>query len=55
MFNKVLRLKIALLKLFLDLKPVLFKKQVFTAHVENLNFQLTLQLQTVIYLESLVF
>lgn len=43
MFNKVSSLKIALLKLFLDLKPVLFKKQAFTVHVENLNFQLTLQ------------
>lgn len=43
MFNKVSRLKIALFKLFLDLKPVLSKKQAFTAHVENLNFQLTLQ------------
>lgn len=43
MFDKVSRLKIALLKLFLDLKPVLFKKQAFTAHVENLNFHITLQ------------
>lgn len=43
MFNTVSRLKIAILKLFLDLKPVLFKKQAFTANVEHLNFQLTLQ------------
>lgn len=43
MFNKVSRLKIALLKLFLYLKPFLFKKQAFTAHVENLIFQLKLQ------------